>query len=66
MGVIQFVEALERLRSAERSRLGSVRRPSRTSTYRDGEPYQVAERQMLDDLVRVFGMERLAPAVEDG
>ena len=67
MGVIQFVEALERLRSAERVKarfLCAV--PSRTSTYRDGEPYQVAERQMLDDLVRVFGMERLAPAVEDG
>lgn len=67
MGVIQFVEALNRLRTAERVKarfLCAV--PSRTSTFRDGEPFQVAERQMLNDLIRVLGAERLSPAVADG
>ena len=40
--------------------------PSMTSPYRDGEPYQLAERQMLAELAQVFGDKRLSPAVELG
>lgn len=67
MGVIQFVQSLERLRVKEKVKASFMCVvPSMTSSYRDGEPHQVAERQMLDDLLSVFGADRLNPAVELG
>lgn len=67
MGVIQFVQSLERLRAEERVKASFMCVvPSMTSPYRDGEPYQVAERQMLTDLLEVFGKDRLSAAIELG
>lgn len=67
MGVIQFSESLKRLRAAENVKAQLVCIvPSMTSPYRDGEPFQVAERQMLAELAQVFGAKRMNPAVEMG
>ena len=67
MGVIQFAQSLERLRADEKVKAQIVCVvPSMTSPYRDGEPYQLAERQMLAELAQVFGDKRMSPAVELG
>lgn len=67
MGVIQFAQSLRALRREEnvKAQIACVV-PSMTSPYRDGEPFQVAERQMLTELVEVFGATRMSPAIELG
>lgn len=67
MGVIQFAQSLERLRDEEhvKARIACIV-PSMTSPYREGEPYQLAERQMLAELAQVFGEKSLSPAIELG
>ena len=67
MGIIQFAQSLEKLRSEEKVKAQIVSVvPSMTSPYRDGEPHQLAERQMLAELVEVFGERRMNPAIELG
>lgn len=67
MGVIQFAESLKALRETEKvkAQIACIV-PSMTSPYRDGEPHQLAERQMLAELAQVFGAKRMSPAIELG
>jgi chromosome partitioning protein len=64
MGVIQFIQTLERLRQDgdAKARLLCVV-PTMVNAYAGDEPRQLLERAMLEDLQRLFPADQIAPAV---
>lgn len=64
MGVIQFVQTLDRLRRAgdAKAQLLCVV-PTMVNPFHGDEPHQLLERAMLEDIEKVFSREKIAPAI---